>query len=287
MSRTHQLDLLNNSISYFREAVSYAQQDPIETNHWKFAIVHVVQAMELAFKERLRRIHPLFIYESVDKAERTLSLKGALGRLRNARIGNVPISDSDSRKIEKAFDLRNELTHFEFNHPQEQIELKFAEIFSFMIFFYRSELGLDTTDFVAEEQHRKIIQLVRTRDELMKRAIAYISEHADQAVWSCPSCGEDTFIVPQAQCCFCHHREELVECPTCGLETLESDLIDISDLFEWAHDEGQAHLIDDFGLEKSACPECISATKEKAEDRRRARHHEYMEMEYYAQMRGH
>jgi hypothetical protein len=41
MSNTHRLDLLKNSISYFREAVSYGQQNPIETNHWKFAILHV------------------------------------------------------------------------------------------------------------------------------------------------------------------------------------------------------------------------------------------------------
>ena len=138
MTTTHRLDLLNNSISYLKEAVSYAQQSPVETNHWKFAILHVVQAMELAFKERLRRIHPIFIYESVDRSEKTLTVRGALNRLCNPEIGNISITDVEKGKIEKAVKLRNELTHFEFNHSHDQIELRFAEIFSFMIFFYRN-----------------------------------------------------------------------------------------------------------------------------------------------------
>lgn len=91
--------------------------------------------MELEFKERLRRVHPVFIYESVDKPDKTVSMRAAITRLRNPMIGNLTISDADKNKIEKAFDLRSHLTHFEFNHSHEPIELKFAEIFSFMIFF--------------------------------------------------------------------------------------------------------------------------------------------------------
>ena len=56
MSKPHRFDLLNNSVSYSWEPVSYAQQSAADTNHWKFAILHVVQAIELAFKERLCRI---------------------------------------------------------------------------------------------------------------------------------------------------------------------------------------------------------------------------------------
>ncbi len=287
MNKTHRLDLLNNSISYFREAVSYAQQDSAETNHWKFAILHVVQAMELAFKERLRRIHPVFIYESVDKPDKTLSLRSALNRLRNPQIGNIPITDVEKSKIEKAFDLRSELTHFEFNHSHDHIELKFAEIFSFMIFFYRSQLGLETTAFIDEEQHNKIIKLVKTRTELMERAKAYIASREDSTVWMCPSCQEDTFLTSEEQCCFCHHKEGIVECPTCGGENLESDLIDISDLYDWDYDEGRMVLIENFGLEESACPDCISETTQKIEDIRRSQYDEDRAMEeYYARKSG-
>ena len=95
----HRLDLLNNSISYFKEAVNYAQQESPDTNQWKFAIIHVVQALELAFKEYLRRIHPVFIFESIDKADKTVSLRTALGRLRNPHIGKLTISEGESPSL--------------------------------------------------------------------------------------------------------------------------------------------------------------------------------------------
>lgn len=286
MSKTHRLDLLNNSISYFREAVAYAQQDPSETNHWKFAILHVVQAMELAFKERLRRVHPAFIYESVDKPDKTLSLRSALNRLRNPQIGNIPITDDEKGKIEKAFDLRSDLTHFEFNHSHDHIEVKFAEIFSFMIFFYRVHLGLTTASFIDEEAHNKIIKLVKTRTELMERARAYIESREDDTVWVCPSCQEDTFLVSEEQCCFCHYKERIVECPTCVTENFESDLEDISYLFDWVDDEGRMVLMDNFGLEDSACPECVSEAKQKIEDVRRSQYDEDRAMEEYYARKG-
>lgn len=283
MSKTHRLDLLNNSISYFTEAVFYAQQDTADTKHWKFAILHAVQAMELAFKERLRRVHPVFIYESVDNPAKTVSLRGALNRLRNSQIGNIPISDADKRKIEKAFDLRNELTHFEFDHSHDHIELKFAEIFSFMIFFYRIHLGLETTAFIDEAQHNKIIQLVKTREALLERAKIYIASQEDSTVWMCPSCQENTFLTSEEQCCLCHHKESIVECPTCGVENFDSELIDISDFYDWDYDEGRMLLIENFGLEEAACPDCISETKQKIEDIRRSQYDEDMAMEeYYA-----
>jgi len=279
----HHLNLLSNSISFFKEAVAYAQKGSSDTNHWKFTIIHVVQAMELAFKEYLRRIHPIFIYESIDKADNTLSLRSALNRLRNPKIGNIPVGDSMKGKIEKAIDLRNELTHYEFDHSHDHIELKFAEIFSYMIFFYRKYLGLNTADFIDEESHQKIIRLVRTREALLEQAKTYITSNKDITIWICPQCQEATFIVEESQCCFCHHKEAIVECPTCGEDSFESQLIDTSDLFTWDYNEGRMEIIDDFGLEESACPECISETKQKVEEMRHSQYNEDMAMEeYYA-----
>ncbi|MER8536703.1 hypothetical protein NKH61_27820 [Mesorhizobium sp. M1005] len=279
MSKTHNLDLLNNSISYFREAVNYAQRDGSETNQWKFAIVHVVQAMELAFKEYLRRIHPAFIWEAIDKPDKTVSMKVALARLRNPSIGKVAISNQEASKIEKAIELRNELTHFEFNHQHAHIELKFAEIFAFVMFFYRSHLGLTTAEFADEEQHQRIIRLVRARAELLEKARAYIRQEDVGDLWICPSCTEGTFVVAEEQCCFCHHREKVVDCESCGQATLASDVADTSDLFDWDYDEGLARILEDFGMAHSGCPECVSSIKEKIEELRRAQYLEDMAMD--------
>ncbi|WP_156397729.1 hypothetical protein [Rhizobium sp. Root1204] len=285
MTKTHRLDLLKNSISYFREAVSYAQQDTAETSQWKFAILHVVQAMELAFKERLRRVHPVFIYESIDKSDKTVSLRVAITRLRNPAIGNITITDSDKIKIEKAYDLRSQLTHFEFDHSHEHIELKFAEIFSFMIFFYRSQLELETSEFIDENQHNNVIQLVNARKELLERAQQHVATLENETVWICPECSEVTFIVSEQQCCFCHRKEAIVDCPTCGAENFEHDLIDISNAFDWAIDEGRV-TVENFGMEEVCCPECVADTKQTIEDIKRSQYDEDMAMDEYYYQKG-
>ncbi|MDO9078377.1 MAG: hypothetical protein Q7U72_13140 [Brevundimonas sp.] len=279
MTKTHRLDLLNNSISYFREAVNHAQLNTDDTDQWKFAIVHVVQAMELAFKEYLRRIHPAFIWESVDRPERTISFKGALARLRNPQIGGVAISDGEKGKIEKAFDLRNELTHFEFNHEHEHIELKFAEIFGFMVFFYRTHLNLETDQFVDEVQHQRILHLVKAREELLAKARDYVRDMPFGEKWICPSCNEVTFVVSEQQCCLCHHKERIVECTTCGRDNFESEIVDTTNLFSWDYSEGQAILMADHGLSHTACSECYGAFKEKLEELNRAQYYEDLMMD--------
>lgn len=279
MTGQHKLNLLNNSISYFREAVSYAQPDEPDTNQWKFAIVNVVQAMELAFKERLRREHPVLIWESVDRQDKSVSMRAALSRLTDPLIGKIAIPQNDQTKILKAVDLRNELTHFEFDHDHDHIEGKFAEIFSFLIFFYREHLKLETSEFVDEEQHQKIIQIVKARAELKGRAREYIKAGEFTDVWICPACDESTFVVEDQQCCLCHHKEEVVDCATCGQTTLESLVIDTSNFLDWDYDEGRMILINDYGLEPTACSSCIDGYKEHIEDLRRSQYDEDMAMD--------
>ena len=271
------LDLIKNSISYFREAVSYAQRDELDETRWKFAIINVVQAMELAFKEKLRRIHPALIYSSVDERTDTVSLKKALKRLVDPGIGGLVIAEKDPRKIETAVVLRNELTHFECEHEHEHMEAKFADIFSFMIFFYREHLGLKTEEFIGYDEHQRIIGLVKARAELRTRAQLYIKAERFIDVWICPSCDESTFVAQNEECCFCHHTEEVLECASCGQETLASDVIDTSNYLDWDYSEGRMVLMEDYGLEMTACTGCIDTFKSKLEDMRQAQYYEDME----------
>lgn len=279
MGKTHRLDLLKNSISYFKEGVNYAQHAEQDTESWKFAIVHTVQSMELAFKEYLRRIHPAFIWESVDRPEKTISFKGALARLRNPQIGGLAISDSEKAKIEKAYDLRNELAHFEFNHEHEHIELKFAEIFGFMVFFYRTHLKLETDEFVDEAEHQQVLQMVKAREELLEKARAYVKDMSFHEKWCCPACDEVTFVLAEEQCCLCHHKERIVECATCSQDNFESEIVDTSNLFTWDYSEGQMILMEDHGLQQTACSACYGAFKEKIEELNRAQYYEDMMMD--------
>lgn len=258
----------------------YAQQEREDHNHWKFAITNVVQAMELGFKEHLRSIHPVFIYESIDNPKKTVSLADAVKRVMNPSIGKLALSDSETTNINRAIELRNQLTHFEFEGDQRHIEMKFAEIFSLMIFFYRNHLGLAPDDIIDRSSHQKIIQLVKTKKELLRKAMDHLSEKGIDP-WQCPECNEWTFVPNDTQCCLCHHSEMIVSCEYCGDEVLESNKISTSDEFDWEFDEGRAILRDNWGMPETACPECIGRFKEEVKEHQLQQHYQEEE-EYYS-----
>jgi len=266
------LDLIKNSTSYFREAVAYAQRDGVNETRWKFAIINVVQAMELAFKEKLRRIHPTLIYLSVDERKETVSLTKALARLIDPAIGGLVIAEKDPKKIEMAVKLRNELTHFEIEHEHEHLEAKFADIFGFMIFFYREQLDLPTTDFIDTDQHQRILETVKARAELLRRVRDSIKAEGVIDVWICPKCRESTFVADDQECRLCHHKEAVVACDTCGETTFESDLTDTTNWLEWDIHEGRMVLMEDFGLERTACLNCVAEWRRQVDEADRAQY---------------
>ncbi len=272
--KTHKLDLINNSISYFREALAKAQVEDAGTDQWKFAIINVAQAMELAMKEFLRRIHPAFIYESVDKRERTVNVRTALNRMTDTEIGKLTISEAERKKIEKAFELRNELTHFEFNHEHDHIELKFAEIFSFLIFFYRRYLGIGTSEFIDDEQYGRVLGLVKARQELLARAKEYAAA-AEGDRWICPQCDEATFVVDEEQCSFCQHKEEVIHCENCDETLLASQIIDTDNFLGWRFGE----LSESGEIPRHCCPSCEPDVKQSIYELERAQYDEDMEMD--------
>ena len=53
------IPLLENALSFLEEALDKAVKAERDHVHWKFAILHLVQAIELSLKERLIREHNL------------------------------------------------------------------------------------------------------------------------------------------------------------------------------------------------------------------------------------
>jgi HEPN domain-containing protein len=71
-----QLNLLDNAQSIIIEALRKVVVAEKDHSEWKFAILHVLQAIELSLKELLRLQHRILIYTNVDKPEHTVSLAG-------------------------------------------------------------------------------------------------------------------------------------------------------------------------------------------------------------------
>lgn len=282
MSHTHHLSLLDNSISYFREAVSYARRGSTDAAQWKFAVINLVQAMELALKESLRRIHPVFVYENIDAPVNSLSITKALQRLKNPKIGNSPISDDEQKNFEIAIRLRNELTHYEFSYTGEDAEAKFANLFAFMVFYYQQYLGLQLDQVIRVDEYSDILDLKRAKEALLAQAMKFIRESSFGEVWSCPECQEDTFVLENGQCCLCRHQESVSECPNCRHVILERELTDLSDLFDIDYSDGDVRLVNDFGYSSAqGCDNCKENVREDIQRQRFDRYCEDMAMEDY------
>ena len=65
-NRKLKFSLLENSHSFIAEAAQKAVEATNEPHNWKFAILNLVQAIELSLKEMLRREHPILIYKNID-----------------------------------------------------------------------------------------------------------------------------------------------------------------------------------------------------------------------------
>ena len=289
-SASHSLDLINNSISFFREAVSYAQRGKKDISQWKFATINLVQAMELALKEALRRIHPAFIYEDIDveNPEKTVSIKRALSRLKLKHIGNLSVSDGESQRFIAAVKLRNKFTHHHCSYSAEEMEVKFAEIFAFMMYFYEAHLKIGKSDVITNEQYDEIFSLRKAKEALLEKVKLYLAENDVGKVWFCTVCCEDAFIVQEEKCKLCGLEEKVVECENCGDDYYSHELVNITEFFDYDDDEGLYSLRNNYGFDfDEACEGCVGEIKEKIRDTQFEQYCEDMAMEdYYARKHG-
>ena len=83
------LSLLENSHAFMREAVTYAVSAKDDARKWQFAVLNLVQSLELSLKALLFNIHPILIFENVDNPNNTVGPTQALDRLRNSNIGGI------------------------------------------------------------------------------------------------------------------------------------------------------------------------------------------------------
>ena len=104
-----ELSLIENSHNFLNESLAQAIIAEEKPEYWKYAILHLVQAIELSLKERLRVEHPSLIYKNIDKPKDTVSLKFAADRLQN--IANVKLEKSDLTSIQLASEIRNKIVH--------------------------------------------------------------------------------------------------------------------------------------------------------------------------------
>ncbi len=191
-----QVDLRKNSHSFLREAVRNAIEAESKEERWPFAILHVVQALELTLKAILAKQHPLFVYENIDAPSKTVSLTLAMDRLSKPEFGVDLLSSGERKRIAKAVELRNQITHSSFECSADYAAAKFAEVFALDIFLEARHFELEIDALVEPEALDAILGHEKSFEELHRRALERIEADnvPDDVVWECPQCEKHTFI---------------------------------------------------------------------------------------------
>lgn len=257
------LSLVENSHSFLYEAVSYAISAEESTKKWQFAIINLVQALELSLKALLYNIHSILIFDNIDSPKNTVSITQAMKRLQNPAIGNISFSKDEITKLHKAVDLRNQMIHSEFLLNSTYARVKFFEVFGFVIYFQVRYLKNEIEDIISTNSLNQLIAIeknIKALSENAKRRI--VDEGIDsEIIFECPNCENDTFVIQDNinTCYTCRHTEDIIECKRCGNYFFEWQMKNISNLFETEYCEGETIVHNNYGYNYSqACFECIN-----------------------------
>lgn len=212
------ISLLENAHSFLDEALSNAIKAEEDAIRWKYAILNLVQAIELSLKEKLRQEHPILIFQKIDTPALTVNLGTALNRLKN--ISKLKLSKSDVATINKAAGLRNQIVHFEFSIDEKRNKLVFAKLLGFLSHFHQTHLDTPLDYIVDPHQWQEALSIFEYAEELFNRALEIFKEQDinPDSAWTCPNCEWEAFITQDniGSCYVCGLQEEVSDCAECG-----------------------------------------------------------------------
>lgn len=142
-----EFDLLTNATDSITQAISLLawRDEPDEARRLKQAVLSIAHGVELLLKERLRRVHPVLIWENVDKfpslSARTVTVDAALNRL--VRIGGLQFSNEDSALISSLRDTRNAIEHYAWTTTKAEADRIVGQALGFALYFAKEALRYD------------------------------------------------------------------------------------------------------------------------------------------------
>jgi hypothetical protein len=215
-------DLFDNAVDSLGVGIKFYLNNELETAH-KHAILNVFHSIELFLKEKLYRIHPLFIYKNIDKAvtedSLTVSLDEVLARYNNLGISLDPkqtliLKDLQSR--------RNRIEHHRFE-PDDSHFYIIGKSLKFLYYFLPDQLDCSLEDFLDDATYKKSRELILEYEERLEEAEKEIAERTTPKTKDdlcdptysavCPACGNTTVVIGTEHgdfCFFCRENVELI-----------------------------------------------------------------------------
>ena len=177
IEKTHtELTLLQNAYNFIHESMKQYVKAQKNSNNWPFAILLIIQGLELLMKQVLKNEHPMFIYENIDKPKNTVSLAQALDRLTS--ISNVKLDEKENRLIKKSINYRNQIVHYEISFNNQEFKVIYSQLFELVHYFHKRHLKRDLHDIMPDN-------LWKTEADLMtffkKRIVFYNGIEVDKS----------------------------------------------------------------------------------------------------------
>jgi hypothetical protein len=211
---------------------------------YKHVIRDLSHVAELLFKEKLRTIHPAFVFSNIDKypssSANTVSTIDAISRLE--RIGEVEFDKSDVSALKIIRNTRNDIEHYEFNFNESESRIIIGNVLVFIFRFSLDELGLDWADRRINDPKWMKLNEYASFFEAQKRYLLDTLMFSGLLTASCPICQNDLFDTEAEVCILCGHREKVYQCSRCNADYFQGEVdnqeVGLCPKCEW--DEGFA-----------------------------------------------
>lgn len=219
--------IFNNGIDSLKLGIKFYINNEIETAH-KHAILNIFHSIELFLKEKLYKIHPLLIYEDIDKPigdhVRTVGLEKIIIRYKN--IGS-PLGEKNEKILIDLKKKRNKIEHHQFNPEDSDFSL-IGKALKFLYYFLPEQLDCSMEDHLDVEIYKKMreiileyeVRLTEAEEKVKEETTAYTKDDLCSITCStsCPECGNDTVVVDGKKgdfCYFCYKEVDISQCERC------------------------------------------------------------------------
>lgn len=211
------LTLIENAENFLVHSLSQAIVAEKDSQNWKYAILHLVQSIELSLKELLKKEHRILIYKNVDKPKETVSLEYAVARLQN--IAKLNFNPDDLEKITLASNIRNEIVHYEFSFKEEEIKPIYAKLIGFLQYIFNTYFNKNLSAIIDNKIWEEAVKIIEYTNELQKRAEErFKSEGIDEyMIMECRRCHQKSFVFQDGiNCCYvCGNIDKVSQCDNC------------------------------------------------------------------------
>lgn len=155
------LSLEDNAYSFLNQSLRHYRKSSRNVQEWPFALLHLVQSLELLLKRTLEVVNPILIYKDIDQPnpeKQTVTLEQALVRLENL---GIPIEEKERLIIRRAALKRNLVVHYRFNLNKFEWKKLYVQLFEFLHFFHHKHLKSDIHSHIARENWASEARVMR------------------------------------------------------------------------------------------------------------------------------